>query len=128
MRLEKHLKYLKDARNCAELSTCMRRGYGAVIVKDDRTISNGYNGASRGLSHCCDTGVCWREVHHVPSGERYEEYRAVHAEQNALYRASWEDKHGATMYLFGFNRGNPINARPCRICEKHIRKNGTRLS
>lgn len=124
MRIEKHFKYLKDARNCAELSTCIRRGYGAVLVKNDRPISSGYNGSARGMIHCCDVGICWREHNQIPHGERYEECVSIHAEENCMYRADWEQMQGATMYLFGLENGVPINARPCKLCEKRIRTNG----
>lgn len=117
-------RYLKDAHNAAELSTCLRRQYGAVIVKNDRPISSGYNGAAVGSVHCTDKGVCWREEHNVPQGTLYEKCQAIHAEENAMYRADWNDLQGATLYLFGMQDGVPIDARPCALCIKRIKTNG----
>ena len=124
VRVKKTLKFLKDARNCAELSTCLRRQYGAVIVKGDRQVSSGYNGSARGCEHCTELGYCWREKNNVPSGERYEECEAIHAEQNAMYRCDWEVMQGATLFIYGMENGTPIDSRPCKICERHIRTNG----
>lgn len=126
MRIEKHFAFLEMALVNAKLSTCIRRGYGSVLVKDGLVVSMGYNGSASGQEHCCDTKVCWRELNNIPSGERYEECVSVHSEQNALYHASWEQKQGATLYLAGIDigTGKIITARPCKICDKHIRNNG----
>ena len=120
----KTMRYLKDARNAAELSTCIRRQYGAVIVKGDRPISSGYNGAAVGCEHCTDKGTCWREEHGIPAGEQYEKCQAIHAEENAMYRADWSEMQDSVMYLFGLQNGIPIDARPCDICIKRITTNG----
>ena len=71
-RISKRDYYLFIARAVARRSTCIRRHYGAVIVKDDRIIATGYNGAARGEPNCCDVGTCWREAHGIPHGEQYE--------------------------------------------------------
>ena len=129
-RAKKVERYLKDARNAAELSTCLRRQYGAVIVQEGRAIhgdlplNSGYNGSAVGCDNCCDKGVCWREQNGIPHGEQYEKCQAIHAEENAMYRSNWLDMQGATLYLFGMENGRPIDARPCDICIKRIRTNG----
>ena len=82
-------------------STCLRRQVGAVIVKDNRIITTGYNGAPSGLRHCTDIGGCERERLHIPSGQRHELCRALHAEQNAIIQAAkvGVSTEGATIYI-----------------------------
>ncbi|MFI3174210.1 MAG: cytidine/deoxycytidylate deaminase family protein [Bacillota bacterium] len=94
-------------------STCLRRQVGAVIVKDNRIITTGYNGAPSGLKHCTELGGCERERLQIPSGERHELCRALHAEQNAIIQASklGSTTEGATIY---------ITLQPCVICAKMI--------
>jgi len=117
--------YLGIAKAVAERSTCLRRRYGAVIVKDDEIVGTGYNGAPRGTINCCDSGVCTREALNIPKGERYELCLAVHAEQNALLSVSRKDCIGATMYIVGIeNDGSYANPRPCLICSKMIMNSG----
>ncbi|MCI1930102.1 MAG: dCMP deaminase family protein [Clostridia bacterium] len=92
-------------------STCLRRQVGAVIVRENRIITTGYNGAPTGTRHCTETGECLRTKLNIPSGERHELCRALHAEQNAIIQAakigvSTED---ATMY---------VTLQPCVICAK----------
>lgn len=118
-RPSKKAYYLNIAAVVASRSTCNRRQYGAVIVKDDRIIATGYNGSAKGESNCCDVGACWREIHGVRHGERYEKCRAVHAEANAISQAG-RDAEGATLYLAGFENGKPIIAKPCEMCERLI--------
>lgn len=120
MRPEKDDYYLEIARAVSARSTCLRRKYGAVIVKDDEIVSTGYNGAPRGTDNCCDMGGCWRSEHKVPHGERYEVCRGVHAEQNAIISASREKMMGGTLYLVGFEDGEPIKSEPCLICYRMI--------
>lgn len=98
-RISKTLYYLGIARAVSERSTCLRRRYGAVIVRGDRIVSTGYNGSPRGSENCCDTGYCARKD--VPHGERYELCKAIHAEQNAIMQAGMELTNGATLYLAG---------------------------
>lgn len=118
-RITKDEYYLNIARAVALRSTCLRRQYGAVIVKDDRIISTGYNGSARGQDNCCDVGVCWREAHGIPHGEQYEKCVAVHAEDNAISQAG-RDAIGATLYLFGMENGQIIKAQPCLMCSRKI--------
>ena len=122
MRPDKNQYYIGIAEAVAKRSTCLRRQYGAVIVKDDRIISTGYNGAARGEPNCCDEGVCWREAHDIPHGQQYEKCRAVHAEANATINANPSDMIGATLFLAGFEDGKSINIpHPCEMCERMIK-------
>ena len=100
-RTNKQNYYLDIADAVLERSTCLRRKYGAIIVRNDEIISTGYNGAPRGRRNCSDLGGCMREKLGIPSGERYELCRSVHAEANAIISASRRDMIGATIYLVG---------------------------
>ena len=121
-RESKDTYYLNIARAVSMRSTCLRRQYGAVIVKNDRIVSTGYNGAARGEPNCCDIGQCWRELNNIPHGERYEECVAVHAEANAIIQASAEELEGATLYLYGGEDGSTIfGAEPCKMCARMIK-------
>ena len=99
IRREKANYYLDIAGTVCERSTCLRKTYGAVIVKNDTIISTGYNGAPRGRKNCCDLGWCLRAKYNIPSGERYELCRSVHAEANAIIAVSREEMIGSTLYL-----------------------------
>ncbi|MBR5804966.1 MAG: dCMP deaminase family protein [Clostridia bacterium] len=124
-RISKRDYYLSIAAEVSKRSTCLRRQYGAVIVKNDEIVSTGYNGAPRGEDNCCDIGTCWRERNNIPHGEQYEKCVAVHAEQNAIISASRREMLGATLYLAGFENGEPIrNAQPCVICRRLIKNAG----
>lgn len=124
-RISKHEYYLGIAAAVSRRSTCLRRQYGAVIVKNDEIVATGYNGAPRGEDNCCDIGACWRERNNIPHGEQYEKCVAVHAEQNAIISASRRDMLGGTIYLAGFENGEPIdNATPCLICSRLIKNAG----
>lgn len=124
-RISKRDYYLSIAAEVSKRSTCLRRQYGAVIVKNDEIVSTGYNGAPRGEDNCCDIGTCWRERNNIPHGEQYEKCVAVHAEQNAIISASRREMLGATLYLAGFENGEPIrNAEPCMICRRLIKNAG----
>src|SRR6056297_155785 len=92
-------------------STCLRRQVGAVIVKDRRILTTGYNGAPSGMRHCLELGGCLREQMKVPSGERHELCRALHAEQNAIIQAAYHgiSIQGGTMY---------VTLQPCSLCAK----------
>ena len=92
--------YLSIAGAVLARSTCLRRKYGAVIVRDDEIIATGYNGAPRGETNCCDLGYCFRQHQNIPHGERYEACRAVHAEANAIISASRRDMIGSTLYRY----------------------------
>ena len=100
-RISKENYYLDIAETVLERATCLRRVYGAIIVKNDEIISTGYNGAPRGRKNCVDMGFCTREAMQVPRGERYELCRSVHAEANAIISASRRDMVGSTLYLVG---------------------------
>lgn len=119
-RISKREYYLNIARAVAQRSTCLRRQYGAVIVKNDRIIATGYNGSARGEANCCDVGECWRQSQGVPHGEQYEKCVAIHAEDNAITQAGREAA-GATLYLAGFENGEPIEAKPCMMCARKIK-------
>ena len=124
-RIGKEAYYLSIAAEVARRSTCLRRQYGAVIVKNDEIVATGYNGAPRGDENCCDVGVCWREHTNIPHGEQYEKCVAVHAEQNAIISASRRDMLGGTLYLAGFENGGAIaDATPCLICKRLIKNAG----
>jgi len=125
-RLNKEDYYLGIASAVSLRSTCLRRRYGAIIVKNDEIIATGYNGAPRGDANCCDLGYCHRNELNVPKGERYELCRAVHAEQNAIISAARRDMIGATMYIAGYEveTGDLVDCNPCMICEKLIKNAG----
>lgn len=98
-RIDKVNYYLDIAQTVAERGTCLRRRFGAVIVKNDTIVSTGYAGAPRGRKNCCDIGKCLRQEYNIPAGERYELCRSVHAEANAIIAASREEMLGSTLYL-----------------------------
>ena len=119
--------YLDIAAAVAARSTCIRRQYGAVIVKNDTIVSTGYNGTARGLVNCCDLNECYREAHNIPHGEQYEKCRAVHAEANAIINANREELHGAILFLVGFENGERMkNPSPCEMCHRMITNAGIR--
>lgn len=98
-RIDKQNYYLDIAATVLERSTCMRRCYGAIIVQNDEIVSSGYNGAPRGRKNCGDLGYCAREAMNIPSGQRYELCRSVHAEANAIISAPRREVLGATLYM-----------------------------
>lgn len=123
MRRDKTNYYLDIAETVLERGTCLRRNYGAIIVKNDQIISTGYVGAPRGRKNCIDLGYCMREKLSIPRGERYEMCRSVHAEQNAIISASREEMICSTLYLAGKEAatGEYIqNASPCSLCRRFI--------
>lgn len=123
MRRDKTNYYLDIAETVIERGTCIRRNFGAVIVKNDEIISTGYVGAPRGRKNCCDINMCIREKLEIPRGERYELCRSVHAEQNAIISASREKMIGASLYLVGKDyktKEYVQNARPCALCKRMI--------
>lgn len=122
-RIDKINYYLDIAETVTKRSTCIRRNFGAIIVKNDEIISTGYNGTPRGRKNCCDLKSCLREELQVPRGERYELCRSVHAEQNAIISASRKDMLNGTLYLVGINYNDNTyvqNANPCALCKKMI--------
>ena len=119
--------YLDSAAAVAARSTCIRRQYGAVIVKNDTIVSTGYNGTARGLVNCCDLNECYREAHNIPHGQQYEKCKAVHAEANAIINASREEMCGAILFLAGFENGERMkNPTPCEMCSRMITNSGIR--
>ncbi|WP_337787299.1 deoxycytidylate deaminase [Dysosmobacter sp.] len=122
-RISKENYYLDIAETVLERATCLRRIYGAIIVKNDEIISTGYNGAPRGRANCVDMGYCSREAMKVPRGERYELCRSVHAEANAIISASRRDMAGGTIYLVGRNAATREllnDATSCLMCRRMI--------
>ncbi len=122
-RIDKINYYLDIAETVLERGTCLRRNYGAIIVKNDQIVSTGYVGAPRGRANCVDTGVCVRKKLEIPRGERYEMCRSVHAEANAIIHASRNDMLGATLYLAGKDAvtGEYVkNPSPCAMCKRLI--------
>lgn len=123
MRVDKNNYYLDIAEATLKRSTCARRAFGAVIVKNDEIISTGYNGAPRGRKNCTDLGYCMREKLEIPRGERYEMCRSVHAEQNAIISAARKDIIESTLYLVGKEVSTDEyvkNAMPCMFCKRFI--------
>lgn len=127
-RVSKTDTYLNVAEAFAYRSTCIKRKYGAVIVKNDVVVSTGYNGSPRGYDNCCDIGVCPRMERDMHQGEGYDICRAIHAEQNALLNCSREQTMGADLYLTGVNPfDNSIHrAKPCPLCARMIIQAGIR--
>lgn len=120
--------YLDIAEAVAKRSTCLRRQYGAVIVKNDRIISTGYNGAAKHRTNCCDVGECERARLGIPHGERYEKCVAVHAEANAIIQASADELEGSTLYLVGIQDGVRMeHAEPCEMCWRLIYNAGINM-
>ncbi len=123
MRPTKDNYYLDIAEVVSARGTCLRRNYGAIIVKNDEIISTGYVGAPRGRKNCSDMGVCKRTELNIPRGERYEVCRSVHAEANAIISAPRDKMIDATMYLCGkeVSDGSYIkNSNSCSMCKRMI--------
>ncbi|MDD6102693.1 MAG: deaminase [Clostridiales bacterium] len=114
--------YLDLADVVAKRSTCLRRHYGAVIVKNDEVISTGYVGAPRGRKNCSDINMCIRQKMNIPRGERYELCRSVHAEANAIISAERDRMMGASMFLCGREASGEIinNSNSCSMCKRMI--------
>ena len=122
-RRDKFNYYLDIAETVLKRGTCLRRNFGAIIVKNDEIISTGYVGAPRGRKNCCDLGYCMRQKLNVPRGQRYELCRSVHAEANAIISAARKDMIDSTLYLVGRENdtGELVkNAMPCSMCKRTI--------
>jgi len=122
-RVSKHNYYLDIAETVAERSTCLRKMYGAIIVKNDSIISTGYNGAPRGRKNCSDLGICMRDKLGIPRGERYELCRSVHAEANAIIAAPRDQMLGATLYMVCVNsktRELEAGTSSCMMCKRQV--------
>lgn len=122
-RVSKTNYYLDIAQTVSERSTCLRRRFGAIIVKNDVIISTGYNGAPRGRKNCDDLGTCYRDTLNIPRGERYEMCRSVHAEANAIISASRDQMLDAVLYMTctdpktGEIMGNICS---CMMCKRQV--------
>ena len=122
-RISKENYYLDIAETVIGRATCLRRCYGAIIVKNDEIISTGYNGAPRGRKNCVDLGYCAREALNIPRGERYELCRSVHAEANAIISAARRDMVGGVLYLAGKDAatGQRLHdTSSCSMCRRMI--------
>ncbi|MBD5150585.1 MAG: cytidine deaminase [Oscillibacter sp.] len=122
-RISKENYYLDIAETVIGRATCLRRCYGAIIVKNDEIISTGYNGAPRGRKNCVDLGYCAREAMNIPRGERYELCRSVHAEANAIISAARRDMVGGVLYLAGKDAatGQRLHdTSSCSMCRRMI--------
>lgn len=122
-RRDKQNYYLDIAEAVITRGTCLRRNFGAIIVKNDEIISTGYTGAPRGRKNCNEIGVCIRQTMNVPRGERYELCRSVHAEANCIISAKRSDMIGGTLYLVGKEKesGEYVkNANSCAMCKRLI--------
>jgi dCMP deaminase len=112
--------FLKMAETACLRSTCLRAQYGAVLVKDHTLISTGYNGAAAGVRSCLELGECVRDRLNIPSGKNYEICHSVHAEANAIIRASFDLMNDATLYIFGAQQEKPRSGMPCFMCWRMI--------
>lgn len=122
-RVDKHNYYLDIAETVIERGTCLRRNFGAIIVKNDEIVSTGYTGAPRGRKNCSDLGICIREKLSIPRGERYELCRSVHAEANCIISAQRRDMLDSTLYLVGreCSTGQLVaNTSSCSMCKRLI--------
>jgi dCMP deaminase len=113
--------FINIAKAVSTRATCLRRKYGAVITKDNIIVSTGYNGAPSGMKDCLDVGRCSRKELQIPHGERYELCHSVHAEANAIIRASVDELQGATIYISGSAaERSECDAEPCMMCKRMI--------
>jgi len=113
--------FINIAKIVATRATCFRRKYGAVITKDNIIVSTGYNGAPAGMKDCLEVGKCTRKELQIPHGERYELCHSVHAEANAIIRASGEELNGATIYISGRDHDSvECLSEPCMMCKRMI--------
>lgn len=118
-RLGKDEYFVIMAGCAAKRSTCLKRQYGAIIVKNDRIISTGYNGSPKGCVNCCDTGCCPRM--NIPNNTDYSTCNSIHAEQNAIIQASLNDMQDSTLYLYGYQNGASIESPDCcNMCKRFI--------
>jgi dCMP deaminase len=120
MRLSWDDYFLKMAETACLRSTCLRAQFGAVLTHKNTIIATGYNGAAAGVRSCLERGECVRERLRIPSGENYEICHSVHAEANAIIRASFDLMEDSTLYIFGISGGNPRSGAPCFMCWRMI--------
>ncbi len=122
-RVSKTNYYLDIAETVSERSTCLRKRYGAIIVKNDVIVATGYNGAPRGRKNCVDLGTCIREKLSIPRGERYELCRSIHAEANAIIAAPRDQMLGATLYMVCVDpKDNSLvsGTSSCAMCKRTV--------
>ncbi len=122
-RVSKENYYLDIAQTVATRSTCLRKSFGAIIVKNDSIVSTGYNGAPRGRKNCSDLGTCIRDELNIPRGERYELCRSVHSEANAIIAAPREQMLGSTLYMacLDSKTGELVpGTNSCSMCKRMI--------
>lgn len=113
--------FIDIARAVSARATCLRRRYGAVITKNNVIVSTGYNGAPAGMKDCLEAGKCTRKELQIPHGERYELCHSVHAEANAIIRASCDELGGATIYISGADDNiRECHSEPCMMCKRMI--------
>ena len=113
--------FLNIARAVSARATCMRRKYGAVITKNNIIVSTGYNGAAAGIKDCLSVGKCTRKELQIPHGQRYELCHSVHAEANAIIRASVDELEGSTIYISGADSdADECHSEPCMMCKRMI--------
>ncbi len=113
--------FINIAKAVATRATCIRRRYGAVVTKEHIIVSTGYNGAAAGVTDCLEAGRCTRMELKVPHGQRYELCHSVHAEANAIIRASVDELKGATIYISGVDGdGTECDSAPCMMCKRMI--------
>lgn len=127
-RLSKDDYYLNIAKAVSLRSTCLRRCYGAILVKNKEIIATGYNGAPRGAVNCCDTGFCARDAENAPHNKGYlDTCPSIHAETNCLLNVRRQDAVGSTLYLYGYDRKTekPVApAEPCVMCKRLLQNCG----
>ncbi len=122
-RIEKISYYIEIAKVVSRRATCLRKKFGAIIVKDDQIVATGYNGAPRKTKSSLEHNFCLRESQNIASGSQYEICRSVHAEQNCLINAARAGVSilGGDMFLYGENPDQtPVHAFPCFICKKML--------
>lgn len=122
-RVDKDNYYLDIAETVLSRGTCLRRNYGAIIVKNDEIISTGYTGSPRGRKNCIDINFCIRDKNNIPRGTMYEVCRSVHAEANCIISAARRDMIDSTIYLVGKNKSDGKyveNGNSCTMCKRMI--------
>lgn len=113
--------FINIAKAVSLRATCLRRRYGAVVTQENKIVSTGYNGAASGVRDCLDVGKCTRKELQIPHGERYELCHSVHAEANAIIRASSDELSGSTIYIAGTDGASgECPSEPCMMCKRMI--------
>jgi dCMP deaminase len=119
-RPNKIMYFLKIALSVAQRSTCLRRKFGAVIVKENTIVGTGYNGNARGVINCHEVG-CIKNIMELPQGKAYDYCPAVHAEENAIINSNRSDRIDSTLYIAGIDsKGDFTIALPCQRCQRKI--------